>query len=238
VEEEKKAKQAEAAAKREANIAQREEQRSAQAAADAKKPKAASSKYSQREIKDLKKVFDEYDKDRSGKISLAEFTDSLKKKKADSAPRAGQKSTLAQRKAQEGISIFDLSEGVFHELDIDGDGEVTFLEILKLMYGKFATKEEMETMMGWVADAPEPEPEPEPELSDEAKKQINSIFKLYDKDKSGTLTIKELTMALEKTGIEKDEIKGYFKDFDQDGNESIDKEEFMKLMKSTGAFDD
>ena len=45
-------------------------------------------------------------------------------------------------------------------------------------------------------------------------------------------------MALEKTGIEKDEIKGYFKDFDQDGNESIDKEEFMKLMKSTGAFDD
>ena len=133
MEEEKKAKQAEAAAKREANIAQREEQRSAQAAADAKKPKAASSKYSQREIKDLKKVFDEYDKDRSGKISLAEFTDSLKKKKADSAPRAGQKSTLAQRKAQEGISIFDLSEGVFHELDIDGDGEVTFLEILKLM---------------------------------------------------------------------------------------------------------
>ena len=42
--------------------------------------------------------------------------------------------------------------------------------------------------------------------------QINQIFKLYDKDKSGTLTVSELRKALEKTGIEPDEIQSLFKE--------------------------
>ena len=44
--------------------------------------------------------------------------------------------------------------------------------------------------------------------------QINQIFKLYDKDKSGTLTVSELRKALEKTGIEPDEIQTLFKEYD------------------------
>ena len=101
------------------------------------------------DVKDLKKVFDEYDKDGSGNISLSEFTQSLKEKKAKSQPSAGVKSTLAQRKAAEGISIFDLSEGVFHEMDEDGSGDVTFRELLKLMF-KYARPDEIDTMMTWV----------------------------------------------------------------------------------------
>ena len=42
----------------------------------------------------------------------------------------------------------------------------------------------------------------------------------------------------EKTGMDKDEIKSYFNEYDGDGNSQIDKTEFMALMKSTGAFDD
>jgi hypothetical protein len=38
--------------------------------------------------------------------------------------QAGQRSTLEQRKAQEGTSILDISESVFHEVDKDGDGDV------------------------------------------------------------------------------------------------------------------
>jgi hypothetical protein len=131
---------------------------------------------------------------------------SAQAKKAASAPRPGEKSTLAQRKAQEGVSILDLSEGIFTEMDVDGDGEVTFAELLKLMF-KFARPEEIETMLSWVAPEPEPEPEPKAELSKQAKDAINSIFKLYDKDKSGSLSLNELKKALEKTGIDPDEIK-------------------------------
>jgi len=230
VEEEKKKKQAETDAKREANIKEREAKQKG-------KPKTGSSKYSKKDVTELNKIFKEYDKDNSGKISLEEFSAALKKKKDDSAPRPGEKSTLAQRKATEGISILDLSEQVFHEMDSDGDGDVTFAELLKLMF-RHARPDEINTMLSWVAPEPEPEPEPKPELSAEAQKAIKDIFKLYDKDKSGKLSLNELKKALAKTGIDPDEIKTYFTDYDGNGDGEIDKEEFFKLMESTGAFDD
>lgn len=230
--------QADTAAKREAKIAEKEEERKRRAEDNAgKKKDAGQSKYSKKDVMELKKVFDEYDKDRSGKVSLDEFTKKLHERKQKAMVRPGEASSLEQRKAQEGISISDLSEGAFREMDKDGDGEVEFVELLRLMF-RYATDKEVATMMDWVTPEPEPEPEPKAELSKEARNQISSIFKLYDKDKSGTLTISELRKALEKTGIDPDEIKAYFKEYDQDGNQEIDKTEFMALMESTGAFDD
>ena len=100
----------------------------------------------------------------------------MKKKKADAAPRAGEKSTLAQRKAAEGIGIADLGESVFSEMDANGDGHVSFQEMLKLMYHQ-ARPDEIQLMLEWVAPEPEPEPEAKPEMSAESKKAILSIFK-------------------------------------------------------------
>ena len=103
---------------------------------------------------------------------------------------------------------------------------------------KYASPAEIETMLSWVAPEPEPEPEPKPELSSEAKQAIKSIFKLYDKDKSGTLTMQELKKALANTGVDQDEIKAYFDEYDKDQSNSIDINEFYQLMESTGAFDE
>ena len=83
-----------------------------------------SSKYSKKEVYELKKVFDEYDKDRSGSIDADEFKKELEAKKKANAPRPGQKSTLAQRQSQEGVSLVDLSGSVFDQMDKDGDGSV------------------------------------------------------------------------------------------------------------------
>ena len=199
------------------------------------KPKG--SKYSKSDVIDLKKVFDQYDRDKSGAITLTEFSTELGRKKEASGPRAGEKSSREQRAAKEGISIFDLAESTFHEMDVDGNGEVSFREMLKLMF-KNARADELDLMMSWVAPEPEPEPEPKQELSDDAKAMINSIFKLYDKDKSGSLTVSELKKALEKTGIEVEEVKQMLDEFDTDGNKELNKEEFRALMESTGAFDD
>ena len=52
------------------------------------------------------------------------------------------------------------------------------------------------------------------------------------------LQVNELLKALANTGLDKDDIKGYFKEFDADENEEISGEEFEKLMESTGVFDD
>jgi len=196
-----------------------------------------SSKYSKKEVYELKKVFDEYDKDRSGSIDADEFKKELEAKKKANAPRPGQKSTLAQRQSQEGVSLVDLSGSVFDQMDKDGDGSVTFEELIKLMF-KNARKDEIQLMLSWVEPEPEPEPEPKPEMSAEAIKSIKSIFKLYDKDKSGSLTIKELKIALTNSGVDPEEVAAMVKEFDVDKSGEIEIKEFLKLMESTGAFDD
>ena len=75
-------------------------------------------------------------------------------------------------------------------------------------------------------------------MSEATKKMIKGIFKTYDKDKSGDLTFGELRKAFEKTGLDPDDIKQYMSEFDADENGKINQEEFLKLMESTGAFDD
>ena len=67
-------------------------------------------------------------------MTLDEFGQAIKSHQQKNAPRPGEKSTLEQRQAQKGLSILDLSESVFHEMDTDGDGDVTFKELLKLMF--------------------------------------------------------------------------------------------------------
>lgn len=119
-------------AKRNKNIADKEKGRTDKAAAESSRKNQ--SKYSRKDVWELKKVFDQYDKDKSGKISHYEWSQALQKHKADQAPKPGEKSTLEQRNTSKGLSIFDLGEGVFHEMDTDGDGDVTFPELLKLMF--------------------------------------------------------------------------------------------------------
>jgi len=230
-EEEQAKKRAETEAKRAENIKAKEEGRKKAAPPSNVK----SSKYSKKDVLELKSVFDEYDKDGDGKIELSEFTKALKDKKAANAPRPGQKSTLAERRSAEGISIADLSEQTFHEMDTDGNGEVTFDELCKLFF-KYASKEELKVMMTYVAKAPEPEPEPEPTLGEDAIQQIKKIFKLYDKDKSGFIEKGELLNALKSSGLEREEITQMFTDFDKSGDKRIDVNEFLKLMEDTGAF--
>ena len=115
--------------------------------------------------------------------------------------------------------------------------QVTFEEMLKIMF-RLASPNEIGIMLKWVEKEPEPEPEPKATLSAEAVKQIKSIFKLYDKDRNGSLTKKELKEALSKTGLDVDEMNKFIKEFDSDENGEINQEEFLKLMDSTGAFED
>jgi len=227
------AEKAELQAKRDKNIADRDKKAEVRGATRNKNP---TSKYSKKDVMDLKAVFDEYDKDGSGTIVYEEMHGQLKKKADAAAPKPGEKSSLQQRKANVGVSLLDVSQGVFEQMDKDKSGDVTFEEMLTVMF-QYAKPEEIQLMLSWVAPEPEPEPEPKAELSAAAKSQINGIFKLFDKDKSGTLTFQELKKALEKTGIDPDEIKQYFTEYDFDGNGTIDKDEFFKLMESTGAFD-
>ncbi|KAL3895419.1 MAG: hypothetical protein SGPRY_013519, partial [Prymnesium sp.] len=154
--------------KRAAKIAEIEAERAKKAAEnDKKKKEPGGVKYSKRDVMELKEVFDSYDESRDGRVSLREFTASLAKNKKQVSTH--QKTTREERRAAEGISLAGggqdlialtrvalyVGESIFHELDVDGSGEVTFAELLKLMY-PYATATELEVMAGWAAPPEEP----------------------------------------------------------------------------------
>ena len=89
----------------------------------------------------------------------------MAEQKAQKSRVDGSKKTRAERQAEAGTSIADLVEPVFNELDKNGDGSVSFAELLRVLF-PFASKEEFETMLSWVAkDAPKPrgaDPAPPP----------------------------------------------------------------------------
>jgi len=208
-------------AKREQNIAKREQRSSAGV--------------SKKDIETLSAVYQRCDKNGDGTLSQQEFLDYLREVNRKSAPVAGKQSTAAQRASAKEPSIADQAVDMFNELDKDGDGAVTFRELLFLIYGRSHTEAQIDKMDALVKAEPEPEPEQKAELDPESLNTIKALFKSYDKDKSGTLTEKEMAGALKETGVDKDDIKQYFKDFSCDGT-VLTFEDFVKLMESTDAF--
>jgi len=201
------------------------------------KKTTSSSTVHEKEVKDLKAIFDGYDTSGDGKVSLGEFTAGLKKQRELNAPKPGQKSTLEQRQATKGISIVDLGDQVFNEMDTDGDGEVTFRELCKLMF-RHVREAELEAMMDLVKPPEAPPPPPKAELTQDAKEQIKALFKMYDKNKDGKLSVAELKKNVSTYRDDADLLKEELAKFDENGDGAIDYKEFEALMESTGAFDD
>ena len=74
-------------------------------------------------------------------------------------------------------------------------------------------------------------------LNQEQLDEIREIFNLYDRDRSGTLTVDELSKALSSCGMEPEEIEELFGQSDENADGVVSFDEFAKLMGSTGLFD-
>lgn len=88
-------------------------------------------------------------------------------------------------------------------------------------------------MMLWAYPVKEEKKVEVKKLSEDQRAEIKSIFVLYDTNNNGTLCKKELIEALSATGYDDDEIEEMFEDFDTDGDNEIDFEEFCKMLESS-----
>ena len=101
------------------------------------------------------------------------------------------------------------------------------------VYYRYATTDEIKEMVLWAYPVKEEKKVEVKTLSEEQRAEIKSIFVLYDLNHNGTLSKGELTEALSATGYDDDEIEEMFEDFDSDGDNEIDFEEFCKMLESS-----
>merc|ERR1712134_169291 len=69
-------------------------------------------------------------------------------------------------------------------------------------------------------------------LSEEQIEEIREAFNLFDADNSGAIDVRELKAAMRALGFEvkKEELKKTISDIDNDGNGSIEFQEFLEMM--------
>lgn len=174
------------------------------------KRKGNTSKYSKKEVLQLKAVFDQEDTDESGEVSFSELAKSFQGSNLD-----GQADTL------------------FQKLDVDGDGTLTFMEYMKLYY-PYASKKDLEIMHAWACPkGPQRPPTPEATLSEDQLAEIREIFCLYDTNGDGVLERSELVNAMVATGYDEDEIEDLFDEYDKDGSNRVEYGEFCEMVKQS-----
>lgn len=174
-----------------------------------KKQLGGGSKYSKREVLELRTVFEAHDKDGSGEVTISEIVESMK-----------------------GTNLADQGENMFKALDKDKNGKIDFREYLKSYY-PLASKEESKQMYDWAYPEVERPKTPEKKLSQEMIDEIKSIFVLYDINGDGNLSRPELIEALTQTGYDEDEVEDMFEEYDTDGSNSVNFEEFCKMLESS-----
>lgn len=202
------------------------------------------SKYPKSDIQHLKQIFDSYDADGSGSIDRGELMRALQKQKqATQHFDPLRKKTLEDRQAEKGVTrgqaphkrgvfLVDFSESLFRTMDVNTDGHVEFDELLRTLY-PFATNAELQTMLGWVAKEEPVITLDEFRLTDEQRREVHSMFAMYDKDRNGLISRQEFRQAMRRCGLDAEETDELFAEADLNGDEGISLQEFTELMRTT-----
>jgi len=171
---------------------------------------------------DLSKVFKKFDADGDGALSIGEFQ------------RAFRALGLLKRSGAK----LEVDQAMFDSFDTNGDGVVSLHEIEQNMFGKTRKKIEAKLDAGWTFN-----PEVwEASVARHAKWDMGKVFKQFDGDGDGQLSLREFQRAFRALGLPKrgggkmvvDEAM--FKSFDTDGDGYISLQEFEEnLLPKTRA---
>eukprot|EP00274_Cyanoptyche_gloeocystis_P001934 CAMPEP_0196651736 /NCGR_PEP_ID=MMETSP1086-20130531/828_1 /TAXON_ID=77921 /ORGANISM="Cyanoptyche gloeocystis , Strain SAG4.97" /LENGTH=146 /DNA_ID=CAMNT_0041981903 /DNA_START=245 /DNA_END=685 /DNA_ORIENTATION=+ len=137
---------------------------------------------------------------------------------------------LWQYLGKRGSNFAEAAE-MIEAVDRDKSGSFSFVELLHALY-PYANERDMNCMISWTKPKLAPPPPPEPQLSDTQKEEITGIFKSYDKDQDGLVTVEEFYDGLSLSGVSQPELLDLFHIYDKDSTSSLTLDEFFDMMKS------
>lgn len=177
------------------------------------------SNYSAAEVRLLYGVFSDYDRSGSGTVDLRELTHAL----------LDQKHELERKGGRHDVSYLDdFADSMFAAADADGDGELSFRELLMVVY-PYSSDAELEEMLGFVTPRARPR-----QITDEEKAESRELFALYDTNHDGYIDFGEFERAMRNLGFEESELRRAFDELDADGDGRIDAGEFEGTLAETG----
>ncbi|ETW09383.1 hypothetical protein, variant [Aphanomyces invadans] len=128
---------------------------------------------------------------------------------------------------------------IFRSIDSDGSGEVNLAELLKIcfMYASAADIKDMLTLEK-LGRAPSMLATNAP-LTPEQLADMQEIFHVFDRDRSGTISLDEVLDALhckqdsvyDAPALSVDEVRQMYQAEDRNGNKELDFDEFVSLMQ-------
>lgn len=166
---------------------------------------------SKEQVAEIKAAFDLFDKNGDGTITKKELRSAVRE--------------LGEQPTKQELQDF------VKDVDKDGNCKIDFPEFLdftgRLMQVKPAEKEKKKKE--------EEKKDPGPQLTKEQLAEIKEAFDMFDKNKDGSITTKELGKAMRELGAKptKKELKKFIKDIDKDGNGKIEWAEFLEFSTRT-----
>jgi Ca2+-binding EF-hand superfamily protein len=172
--------------------------------------------YGIKEVLELRKLFNSIDEDASGSIDVEEFVNSP---------------------ALKSTHLFDNAASMFSSIDRDESGTISFAELLTVAFPQ-ASRTNRKKMLKFVKEHESQEHMKEKiSLNTDQLDEINEIFKMYDVDASGGISTEELYDAMVGANPAMQEIFSLedmdklVRQYDDDGNSTLELEEFTKLFK-------
>merc|ERR1712059_56527 len=141
-------------------------------------------------------------------LQNAEFKEAFDEFDKDGSGAISSKELLGVMRAMGQNPTEDELLNMILEVDLDGNGTIEFPEFLELMKQKANEDDDADT--------------------------IREAFKIFDRDKDGYISMKELKKVTTMLGqtLTKEEVEDFMKEADVDGNGKLDYDEFVKMLLS------
>ena len=185
-----------------------------------------------KELKMLRDVFDSIDIDGSGDIPLEEFMSANDKTSKGDGPFGGSK-------------FGPFQTDLFMKMDTDGDGRVTWRELISLMYHKYG-KTVIKEMLSWDASDWEDVGQRKHKGGHQVIRfgpaqvaEIKNMFALYSPDHDGTIKIGDLANSMaDLHGLCEDDLLLMFENVGKDPRDRVDAEAYVEIFQELLQGDD